>query len=94
MVDRSSPTAATTGPAAGRLSKLHLHICCSPLGSVAVAATGTDTGLHGLSEHEGILVVPDMLTPAQVDRMNEHSKLLTSPQSFAGGGTSGPARGP
>lgn len=78
MVDRSSPTAATTGPAAGRLSKLHLHICCSPLGSVAVAATGPDTGLHGLSEHEryffetkGYLVVPDMLTPAQVDRMNE-----------------------
>jgi ectoine hydroxylase-related dioxygenase (phytanoyl-CoA dioxygenase family) len=72
MVDRSSPTAATTGPAAGRLSKLHLHICS------AVAATGTDTGLHGLSEHEryffetkGYLVVPDMLTPAQVDRMNE-----------------------
>ena len=80
MVDRSSPTAATTGPAAGRLSKLHLHICCSPLGSVAVAATGPDTGLHGLSEHEryffetkGYLVVPDMLTPAQVDQMNEAS---------------------
>lgn len=91
MVDRSSPTAATTGPAAGRLSKLHLHICCSPLGSVAVAATGTDTGLHGLSEHEryffetkGYLVVPDMLTPAQVDQMNE--AIDQCPQ-LAGGGT-------
>lgn len=89
MVDRSSPTAATTGPAAGRLSKLHLHICCSPLGSVAVAATGPDTGLHGLSEHEryffetkGYLVVPDMLTPAQVDRMNE--AIDQSPQQAEG----------
>lgn len=80
MVDRSSPTAATTGPAAGRLSKV-----ASP--PYLLLATGQCSccsyryrhrGLHGLSEHEryffetkGYLVVPDMLTPAQVDRMNE-----------------------
>ena len=50
-----------------------------------------DTGLHGLSEHEryffetkGYLVVPDMLTPAQVDQMNE--AIDQCPQ-LAGGGT-------
>lgn len=91
MVDRSSPTAATTGPAAGRLSKV-----ASP--PYLLLATGQCSccsyryrhrGLHGLSEHEryffetkGYLVVPDMLTPAQVDRMNE--AIDQSPQQAEG----------